>query len=170
MTPPLEIYLLMMLPSSLTLLTYDQPLPIFFVVRILMGEIMSILLGGARRAGPAASLPFDTLQVWFKLWLQDTEFHNISIIRPVQTFNCAPPSDPWTSGCYDMVIINNDAGCLWPTSGLHGTLCSHVALNIYLLSSHRSYYQSNQGYHVSYWKEWHELVMEGLFSGICASL
>ncbi|KAG1899632.1 uncharacterized protein F5891DRAFT_953478 [Suillus fuscotomentosus] len=85
-------------------------------------------IGGARRAGPAASLPFDTLQVWFKLRLQDTEFHDISIIRPAQTLNCAPPSDPWTSGRYDTVIINNDAGCLWPTSGLRGHTIGQIRL------------------------------------------
>ncbi|KAG1883998.1 hypothetical protein F4604DRAFT_1677165 [Suillus subluteus] len=55
-------------------------------------------IGRARRAGPTASLPFDKLQVWFKLRLQDTDFHDVSIIWPVQSLNCAPPSDPWTSG------------------------------------------------------------------------
>ncbi|KAG1845211.1 hypothetical protein F4604DRAFT_1978525 [Suillus subluteus] len=77
-------------------------------------------IGRARRAGPTASLPFDKLQVWFKLWLQDTNFHDVSIIRPAQSLNCAPLSDPWTSGQYDTVIIHNEARYLWPTDGLRG--------------------------------------------------
>ncbi|KAG1886286.1 hypothetical protein F4604DRAFT_1675922 [Suillus subluteus] len=82
----------------------------------------------ARRAGPTASLPFDKLQVWFKLWLQDTDFHDVSIIRPVQSLNCAPPSDPWTSGRYDTVIIHNEARYLWPTDGLRGHTIGQIRL------------------------------------------
>ncbi|KAG1865025.1 hypothetical protein DFJ58DRAFT_714811 [Suillus subalutaceus] len=83
-------------------------------------------IGGARRAGPTTPLPFDKLQVWFKLRLQDTDFHDISIIRPAQTLNCAPPSDPWTSGRYDTAIINNKARCVWPTDGLHAPLAQRA--------------------------------------------
>ncbi|KAG2087116.1 uncharacterized protein F5147DRAFT_748558 [Suillus discolor] len=85
-------------------------------------------IGGARRAGPTASLPFDKLQVWFKLWVQDTNFHHASIIRPAQTLNCAPPSDPWTCGQYDTVIINNEAGYLWPEDGLRGHTIGQIRL------------------------------------------
>ncbi|KAG2124666.1 hypothetical protein DEU56DRAFT_873241 [Suillus clintonianus] len=85
-------------------------------------------IGGTRRAGPTTPLPFDKLQVWFKLRLQDTDFHDTSIIRPAQTLNCAPPSDPWTSGRYDTVIINNDARCLWPTDGLRGHTIGQIRL------------------------------------------
>ncbi|KAG1838044.1 hypothetical protein DFJ58DRAFT_734059 [Suillus subalutaceus] len=85
-------------------------------------------IGGARRAGPTTPLPFDKLQVWFKLRLQDTDFHDISIIRPAQTLNCAPPSDPWTSGRYDTAIINNEARCVWPTDGLHGHTIGQIRL------------------------------------------
>ncbi|KAG1828759.1 hypothetical protein DFJ58DRAFT_848930 [Suillus subalutaceus] len=85
-------------------------------------------IGGARRAGPTTPLPFDKLQVWFKLRLQDTDFHDISIIRPAQTLNCAPPSDPRTSGRYDMATINNEARCVWPTDGLHGHTIGQIRL------------------------------------------
>ncbi|KAG1899326.1 uncharacterized protein F5891DRAFT_1128984 [Suillus fuscotomentosus] len=93
-------------------------------------------IGEARRAGPTASLPFDKLQVGFKLRVQDTDFHDASIIRPAQTLNCAPPSDPWTCGWYDTVIINNEARYLWPEDSLCGT----------------SYNWPNQAYHACYWK------------------
>ncbi|KAG1734364.1 hypothetical protein EDD22DRAFT_982469 [Suillus occidentalis] len=98
-------------------------------------------IGGARRAGPTTPLPFDKLQVWFKLRLQDTDFHDISIIRPAQTLNCAPPSDPWTSGQYDTAIINNEARCVWPTDGLHGMLFLHcteyLLIDRFLVYVHR---------------------------------
>ncbi|KAG1908717.1 uncharacterized protein F5891DRAFT_1124384 [Suillus fuscotomentosus] len=73
-------------------------------------------IGGARRAGPTASLPFDKIQIWFKLRLQDTEFHDSSIIRPAQTLNCVPPSDVWNSGC------------LWPAHGLCGHTIGQIRL------------------------------------------
>ncbi|KAG1810602.1 uncharacterized protein BJ212DRAFT_1484180 [Suillus subaureus] len=83
---------------------------------------------GARRAGPAASLPFDKIQIWFKLQLQETDFHDSSIIQPAQTLNCVPPSDVWNSGRYDSVIVNNELGYLWPTDGLHGHTVSQIRL------------------------------------------
>ncbi|KAG2105843.1 uncharacterized protein F5147DRAFT_746400 [Suillus discolor] len=85
-------------------------------------------IGGARRAGPTASLPFDKIQIWFKLRLQDTEFHDSSIIWPTQTLNCVPPSDVWNSGRYDSVIVNNELGCLWPAHGLRGHTIGQIRL------------------------------------------
>lgn len=77
-------------------------------------------IGGPRRAGSAAVLLFDKVQVWFKIRLQDTESHDTSLIRPAQTLNCVPPSDPWILGRYDTVIVQTDAGYSWPTSCLSG--------------------------------------------------
>ncbi|KAG1796046.1 uncharacterized protein HD556DRAFT_1234897, partial [Suillus plorans] len=85
-------------------------------------------IGGARRARPVAPLPFEKLKVWFKLRLQDTDFHDVSIIRPAQTLNCSPPSDIWTCGQYDPVIVNNDAKCTWPIDGLHGHTVGEIRL------------------------------------------
>ena len=81
-------------------------------------------IGGPRRAGPTAELPFDKVQVWFKVRLQDTEFHDVCHIRPAQTLNCAPPSDPWALGHYDTVIAQTDVGYSWPTSCLSGEFLS----------------------------------------------
>ncbi|KAG1837762.1 hypothetical protein F4604DRAFT_1942034 [Suillus subluteus] len=86
-------------------------------------------LGGARRAGSDASLPFDNLQIWFKLRLQNTEFHDSTNVRPAQTLNCAPPSDIWTFGRYDTVIVNNEDGHSWPADGL----CGHVIAQVRLI-------------------------------------
>jgi hypothetical protein len=98
------------------------------------GQDFVHIIGGARRAGPTVSLPFEKLQVWFKLRLQDTDFHDISIIRPAQTLNCSPPSGVWTCGRYDPVIVNNDARCSWPTDGLRGMLCSPAVIILIIKS------------------------------------
>jgi hypothetical protein len=126
-------------------------------------------IGGARRAGPNVSLPFDKLQVWFKLRLQDTDVHDTSNVRSAQTLNCAPPSDIWTCGRYDTVIVNNEEGYSWPADGLRGELCSSTTLAV-LSSILRSCYRSNQAYFTSDRKEWHPVVVEGSLSHLCASL
>ncbi|KAG1842819.1 hypothetical protein C8R48DRAFT_619290 [Suillus tomentosus] len=92
-------------------------------------------IGGPRKAGPNAVLPFEKVQVWFKLRLQDTEFHDVHNIRPAQTINCAPPSEPWTHGHYDSIIVNTEAEHSWPTSGLQGTsqLIWHTVAQIRLI-------------------------------------
>ncbi|KAG0694390.1 hypothetical protein DFH29DRAFT_1006389 [Suillus ampliporus] len=77
-------------------------------------------IGGPRRALHDAELPFNNLQVWFKVRLQETNFHDPNNIRPAQTLNCSPPSNPWTLGCYDTVIIQTNSGHSWPASGLAG--------------------------------------------------
>ncbi|KAG1899089.1 uncharacterized protein F5891DRAFT_1129043 [Suillus fuscotomentosus] len=74
-------------------------------------------IGGPRRAGPMAILPFDKLQVWIKIHLQDMEFHDPCRIRPAQTLNCAPPVIVWT-----------EAGYSWPTSGLSGHAVAQLRL------------------------------------------
>ncbi|KIK38770.1 hypothetical protein CY34DRAFT_25513 [Suillus luteus UH-Slu-Lm8-n1] len=85
-------------------------------------------IGGARRAGPTALLPFEKLQVWFKLRLQDTDLHDISVVRPAQTLNCSPPSGVWTCGRYDLVLVNNNARCSWPADGLRGHTVGEIRL------------------------------------------
>ncbi|KAG1719323.1 hypothetical protein EDB19DRAFT_1919105 [Suillus lakei] len=90
-------------------------------------------IGGPRRAAHGAELPFDQVQVWFKICLQETEFHNPCNIRHAQTLNCAPPSDPWTLGCYDPVIIQTSSGHSWPASSLSGHSIAQIRLIIWPL-------------------------------------
>ncbi|KAG0693455.1 hypothetical protein DFH29DRAFT_1007276 [Suillus ampliporus] len=88
-------------------------------------------VGGPRRAGPNATLPFEKVQVWFKLHLQSKGFHDeVQNVRPAQTLNCASPSEPWTCGHYDTVIVNTDVGFSWPSSGLLGHTIAQVRLVI----------------------------------------
>ncbi|KAG2134508.1 hypothetical protein DEU56DRAFT_913696 [Suillus clintonianus] len=67
--------------------------------------------------------------IWFKLRLQNTEFHDITNVQPAQTLNCAPPSDIWSFGRYDTVIVNNEDGHSWPADGL----CGHVIAQVRLI-------------------------------------
>ncbi|KAG1785087.1 uncharacterized protein HD556DRAFT_1451053 [Suillus plorans] len=85
-------------------------------------------IGGPRRAGPTADLPFDKIQVWFKIRLQETDFHNTHTIKPAQTLNCAPPSGPWTLGRYDTVIVETTVGYSWPSSRLSGHTVTQIRL------------------------------------------
>ncbi|KAG2125423.1 hypothetical protein DEU56DRAFT_892650 [Suillus clintonianus] len=87
-------------------------------------------IGGPRRAAHGAELPFDKVQVWFKIRLQETEFHDPRNIRRAQMLNCAPPSDPWTLGRYDPVIIQTSSGHSWPASSLSGHSIAQIRLVI----------------------------------------
>lgn len=98
-------------------------------------------IGGGRRAGPHAQLPFENLQVWFKVRLQNTDFHEISDIQPAQTLNCVPPGDTWPCGHFDSVVANTEAGFSWPTSGLQGAFSRVVRLTYFSTYSGHSVIQ-----------------------------
>ncbi|KAG0692723.1 hypothetical protein DFH29DRAFT_1008203 [Suillus ampliporus] len=85
-------------------------------------------IGGPRRAGPAAVLPFNKVQVWFKIRLQEMDLHNAHAIKPAQTLNCAPPNDLWILGHYDTVIAKTSAGFSWPSSRLSGHTIVQIGL------------------------------------------
>ncbi|KAG2153067.1 uncharacterized protein EDB93DRAFT_1239862 [Suillus bovinus] len=85
-------------------------------------------ISGPRRGAHTATLPFDQVQVWFKVRLQETEFYDAHTIRPAQTLNCTPPCDPWNLGHYDTAIIQTSAGFSWPSSGLSGHTVAQIRL------------------------------------------
>ncbi|KAG2122736.1 hypothetical protein DEU56DRAFT_745840 [Suillus clintonianus] len=85
-------------------------------------------IGGPRRSGPTAALPFNTIQVWFKIRLQETDLHDDQIIKPAQTLNCAPPNGLWTLGRYDTAIVVTNAGYSWPSSRLSGHTVAQIRL------------------------------------------
>jgi hypothetical protein len=83
---------------------------------------------GSRRAANADSpLPFNHLQVWTKVQVQNCSYHAPHSILPPQTINALPPSGVWTSGRYDVVLINTDRNKVWPQSGLKGAL-SYISI------------------------------------------
>jgi len=77
--------------------------------------------GGPRKAAENTELPFEDIQVWFKLRLQTTEIHTHSIL-PAQTLLASPPEGDWKYGRYDSVVVNVDSAKIWPASGLQGLL------------------------------------------------
>lgn len=81
-------------------------------------------IGGPRKASNTAALPFEYLQVWFKLRLQTRDFHTNAVL-PAQTLLASPPGGDWEFGRYDSVVAItdvSDASHVWPTSGLRGAL------------------------------------------------
>ncbi|KAI5996688.1 hypothetical protein EDD15DRAFT_2387099 [Pisolithus albus] len=83
--------------------------------------------GGPRRAAENAELPFDDLQVWFKLHLQTVEVHTNSLL-PAQTLLASPPDGDWQYGCYDSAVVNTDSTKVWPASGLQGHIIVQLRL------------------------------------------
>jgi len=89
-----------------------------FLDRVNNGQPLKI--GGRRAADTNSPLPFDHLQVWTKMQLQNRSYHAPHHILPPQTINALPPSEAWTSGRHDVVLVNTDGSKVWPHSGLEG--------------------------------------------------
>ena len=87
--------------------------------------------GGPRRATENAVLPFEYIQVWFKLCLQTRDVHTDAIL-PAQTLCASLPEGNWQYGRYDSVVVNTDSVKSWPTSGLQGVL--YISLCICILT------------------------------------
>ena len=78
------------------------------------------LVGGRRTANANTQLPFDYIHIWTKLRLQNHAYHTPHDILPAQTVNASPPSESWTFGHSDVVLVNTDPSHVWPSSGLEG--------------------------------------------------
>lgn len=74
-----------------------------------------------------STLPFDRVQIWHSVRLQQFSFHDTSIVLPAQTTHASPPLPGWPKGRQDTVLLNIDSGYDWPKSGLMGELiCTHI--------------------------------------------
>ena len=96
---------------------------------------------GGRRIGSIDSLlPFDNLQVWTKVQVQNRSYFPPHSILPPQTINSSPPSDSsgWTYGQSDVVLINTDNAKIWPHSGLEGHIffISFIVTDLFDLGHH----------------------------------
>ena len=80
------------------------------------------LIRGRRTANVNTQLPFDYIQIWTKLRLQNHAYHAPHNILPAQTVNALPPSESWTFGRSDVVLVNTDSSHVWPSSGLKGNV------------------------------------------------
>ncbi|KAF8228858.1 hypothetical protein L208DRAFT_1289319, partial [Tricholoma matsutake] len=79
-------------------------------------------VGGHRIGDINSPLPFDNLQVWTKVQVQNHCYLPLHCVLPPQTINASPPSDSWTYGQSDVVLINTNNGTVWPQSGLEGCI------------------------------------------------
>ncbi|KAG0708249.1 hypothetical protein DFH29DRAFT_979532 [Suillus ampliporus] len=77
-----------------------------------------------------STLPFDRVQVWHTVRLQEVSFHDPCVILPVQTLHASPPCPGWLKGQQDAVLINVDREYEWPQSGLRGHAICEVQLII----------------------------------------
>jgi hypothetical protein len=79
-------------------------------------------IGGRRIGDHNSPLPFDDLQVWTKMQVQNRSYFPPHQVLPPQTINVSPPSGSWTYGHSDVVLINTDDDKVWPHSGLEGCI------------------------------------------------
>ena len=95
-----------------------------FITRLENNSALTI--GGRRSANPIAPLPFDDIQIWARLQIQNQSYYAPHDILPPQTVNASPPSNLWIFGRSDVTLINTDPSQVWPSSGLNGTICISI--------------------------------------------
>jgi hypothetical protein len=83
-------------------------------------EHTSLPIGGHRAAPSSMALPFDALQVWYRIRIQKRAFHYPHSVSHAQTVHAHPPCDKWKLGRYDTVIVNTNSLYSWPKDGLKG--------------------------------------------------
>ena len=89
-------------------------------------------IGGRRISNLNSLLPFDDLQVWTKVQVQNCSYFPPHHVLPLQTINASPPSGSWTYGRSNVVLINTDSGKVWLHSGLKGYILYLICiLNLY---------------------------------------
>jgi hypothetical protein len=84
-------------------------------------------------ANANTQLPFDHIQIWTKLRLQNHAYHAPHNILPAQTVNALPPSESWTFGLSDVVLVNTDSSHVWPSSGLEGIVIYYAYHEVVLI-------------------------------------
>ncbi|KAG0692181.1 hypothetical protein DFH29DRAFT_1009184 [Suillus ampliporus] len=69
-------------------------------------------------------LPFEHIQIWHTVHLQQVSFYDASVVLPAQTVHASPPSPAsgWPKGRWDAVLVNIDQAYDLPKSGLMGEL------------------------------------------------
>ncbi|KAI9574178.1 hypothetical protein HD554DRAFT_2001720, partial [Boletus coccyginus] len=76
-------------------------------------------VSGVRSHAMQQDLPFDCLQIWHKIYIQQMLYHSQTPNTP-QTLRAVPPSADSTYGLYDAVIVNAMSESSWPKQGLDG--------------------------------------------------
>ncbi|KAI6015807.1 hypothetical protein BKA83DRAFT_4060711 [Pisolithus microcarpus] len=74
--------------------------------------------GGARQSAQDIPLPFEYLQIWYKVRIQQRVYHDRASTALAYTIHAQPPNGHWKYGRYDAAILQVDEGHDWPDSGL----------------------------------------------------
>jgi len=99
-----------------------------YVRRLESGWESAQAIGGRRTAHEASQLPFDSIQIWYKVRMQLRPYHDHQDLKPPQTLHASPASSDWPMGRFDAAFVNNNSGLRWPFSGLAGVVlyCLHL--------------------------------------------
>ncbi|KAI6011849.1 hypothetical protein BKA83DRAFT_4501481 [Pisolithus microcarpus] len=73
-------------------------------------------------------LPFKYLQIWYKVHIQQRDYHDRTSTASTYTIHAKPPNGHWKYGRYDAAILQVDEGHDWPDSGLTGHAVVEVCL------------------------------------------
>jgi len=65
-------------------------------------------------------LPFDCIQIWYKVRMQQMQYYNSKVPDGPQTLRALPPSTSCPHSLYDAVVINTELQSEWPRCGLNG--------------------------------------------------
>ncbi|KIK10645.1 hypothetical protein PISMIDRAFT_20206 [Pisolithus microcarpus 441] len=84
--------------------------------------------GGARLSAQDIPLPFEYLQIWYKVRIQQRVYHDRASTASAYTIHAQPPNGHWKYGRYDAAILQVDEGHDWPDSGLTGHAVVEVRL------------------------------------------
>jgi len=75
---------------------------------------------GAGNEGGDCVLPFDRIQIWHKIRVQQMQYHDNKVPDAPQTLRAIPPSASCPYGLYDAAVINAEPWSDWPRCGLNG--------------------------------------------------
>lgn len=78
-------------------------------------------VSGARTQDLQCPLPFDRVQIWYKLRVQQHLYHEDDRVDAPQTLRAFPPSPDRPHGLYDSAIISPGSDSDWPCRGIEGT-------------------------------------------------
>ncbi|KAI6023000.1 hypothetical protein BKA83DRAFT_4493100 [Pisolithus microcarpus] len=81
-----------------------------------------------RQSAQDTPLPFKYLQIWYKVRIQQRDYHDRTSTASTYTIHAEPPNGHWKYGRYDAAILQVDEGHDWPDSGLTGHAVVEVRL------------------------------------------
>ncbi|KIK10674.1 hypothetical protein PISMIDRAFT_20186 [Pisolithus microcarpus 441] len=76
--------------------------------------------GRTRQSAQDTPLPFKYLQIWYKVRIQQRDYHDRTSTASTYTIHAKPPNSHWKYGRYDAAILQVDEGHDWPDSSLTG--------------------------------------------------